>query len=157
MIGSLIAIVALIGFLSSGRASPFLSRCSPTTRGVRPAGVYDRALAGTYCSGDVNSIVLSIAVGIGCTFFGLVWRFIPRASLNAAPLLAASFHFAHRYATVCGRLRRDAHDGRSGYVTEFMVEWFGLTNTNCCTVLPGSGWHRFWHSRQWHYDPRRGH
>ena len=52
VIGSLIAIVALIGILSSGRASPFLSRCSPTTRESSPLLAFMTVLAGTYCSGD---------------------------------------------------------------------------------------------------------
>lgn len=79
----------------------------------------------------VNSIVLSIAVGIGCTFFGLVLAIYTTRIAKRSAVIERIFSILPIVTPpfVVG-LGVTLMMGRSGYITEFMVEWFGLTNTN---------------------------
>ncbi|EOX5560666.1 ABC transporter permease [Yersinia enterocolitica] len=78
-----------------------------------------------------NSFVLSVAVGIGCTFFGMVLAIYTTRIAKRSALLGRIFSILPIVTPpfVVG-LGVTLMMGRSGYVTELMVTWFGLTNTN---------------------------
>ena len=79
----------------------------------------------------LNSIALSITVGAGCTFFGPVLaiyttRIAKRSAIigrifSILPIVTPPFVVGPGVTLMMGR---------SGYVTEWMVARFGLTNTN---------------------------
>ena len=96
-----------------------------------PLAFMARAVAGAYCPVILNSIALSIAVGIGCTFFGLVLAIYTTRIARRSAVIGRIFSILPIVTPpfVVG-LGVTLMMGRSGYVTEFMVEWFGLTNTN---------------------------
>ena len=79
----------------------------------------------------LNSIALSIAVGIGCTFFGLVLAIYTTRIAQRSAIIGRIFSILPIVTPpfVVG-LGVTLMMGRSGYVTELMVDWFGLTNTN---------------------------
>ena len=79
----------------------------------------------------LNSIMLSIAVGVGCTFFGLVLAIYTTRIARRSAIIGRIFSILPIVTPpfVVG-LGVTLMMGRSGYITEFMVEWFGLTNTN---------------------------
>ena len=107
----------------------------------------------------VNSIVLSIAVGIGCTFFGLVLAIYTTRIAKRSAVIGRIFSILPIVTPpfVVG-LGVTLMMGRSGYITEFMVEWFGLTNTNWLYGFTG-----IWLAQvlgiyaNGFYDPRWGH
>ena len=79
----------------------------------------------------LNSIALSIAVGAGCTFFGLVLAIYTTRIAKRSAIIGRIFSILPIVTPpfVVG-LGVTLMMGRSGYVTEWMVAWFGLTNTN---------------------------
>lgn len=78
-----------------------------------------------------NSFMLSIAVGIGCTFFGLVLAIYTTRIAKRSAIIGRVFSILPIVTPpfIVG-LGVTLMMGRSGYVTELMVTWFGLTNTN---------------------------
>ncbi|EBW6088269.1 iron ABC transporter permease, partial [Salmonella enterica subsp. enterica serovar Enteritidis] len=78
-----------------------------------------------------NSIMLSMAVGVGCTFFGLVLAIYTTRIAKRSAIIGRIFSILPIVTPpfVVG-LGVTLMMGRSGYITELMVDWFGLTNTN---------------------------
>lgn len=78
-----------------------------------------------------NSFLLSFAVGIGCTFFGMVLAIYTTRIARRSALIGRVFSILPIVTPpfVVG-LGVTLMMGRSGYITEFMATWFGLTNTN---------------------------
>lgn len=79
----------------------------------------------------LNSIWLAMAVGVGCTFFGLVLAIYTTRIAKRSAIIGRVFSILPIVTPpfVVG-LGVTLMMGRSGYVTELMVDWFGLTNTN---------------------------
>jgi iron(III) transport system permease protein len=78
-----------------------------------------------------NSFLLSVAVGIGCTFFGMVLAIYTTRIARRSAVIGRIFSILPIVTPpfVVG-LGVTLMMGRSGYITELMVTWFGLTNTN---------------------------
>ncbi|KQN64668.1 iron ABC transporter permease [Erwinia sp. Leaf53] len=78
-----------------------------------------------------NSFLLSAAVGVGCTFFGLILAIYTTRIAKRSALLGRVFSILPIVTPpfVVG-LGVTLMMGRSGYVTELMVTYFGLTDTN---------------------------
>lgn len=132
VIGSLVAITVLIGvFIVWPNIAIFIPMFTNDAGGFPPLMFINVLSQAHIIQVILNSIALSIAVGAGCTFFGLVLalyttRIARRSAITGRifsilPIVTPPF--------VVG-LGVTLMMGRSGYVTEFMVEWFGLTNTS---------------------------
>lgn len=78
-----------------------------------------------------NSFLLAAAVGIGCTFFGMVLAIYTSRIARRTAFIGRVFSILPIVTPpfVVG-LGVTLMMGRSGYITELMVTWFGLTNTN---------------------------
>ncbi|EHV51667.1 binding--dependent transport system inner membrane component family protein [Escherichia coli DEC5E] len=132
VIGSLIAIVALIGiFIVWPSIAIFIPMFTNDAGELAPLAFMTVLSQAHIVQVIVNSIVLSIAVGIGCTFFGLVLAIYTTRIAKRSAIIGRIFSILPIVTPpfVVG-LGVTLMMGRSGYVTEFMVEWFGLTNTN---------------------------
>ena len=132
VIGSLIAIVALIGiFIVWPSIAIFIPMFTNDAGEFAPLAFMTVLSQAHIVQVIVNSIVLSIAVGIGCTFFGLVLAIYTTRIAKRSAIIGRIFSILPIVTPpfVVG-LGVTLMMGRSGYVTEFMVEWFGLTNTN---------------------------
>ncbi len=132
VIGSLIAIVALIGiFIVWPSIAIFIPMFTNDAGEFAPLAFMNVLSQAHIVQVIVNSIVLSIAVGIGCTFFGLVLAIYTTRIAKRSAIIGRIFSILPIVTPpfVVG-LGVTLMMGRSGYITEFMVEWFGLTNTN---------------------------
>ncbi len=78
-----------------------------------------------------NSIVLGIAVGVGATFFGLIFAIYTTRIAQRSAFIARIFSILPIVTPpfIVG-LGVTLMLGRSGYITELMVSWFGLQKTN---------------------------
>ncbi|MBY7853939.1 iron ABC transporter permease [Vibrio fluvialis] len=78
-----------------------------------------------------NSIVLGIAVGVGATFFGLIFAIYTTRIARRSAFIARVFSILPIVTPpfIVG-LGVTLMLGRSGYITELMVDWFGLQKTN---------------------------
>jgi len=132
VIGSLIAIIALIGvFIVWPSIAIFIPMFTTDSGEFAPLAFMTVLSQAHIVQVIINSIVLSIAVGIGCTFFGLVLAIYTTRIAKRSAIIGRIFSILPIVTPpfVVG-LGVTLMMGRSGYVTEFMVEWFGLTNTN---------------------------
>ncbi|MGL4859361.1 MAG: ABC transporter permease [Enterobacteriaceae bacterium] len=79
----------------------------------------------------VNSFTLAMAVGIGCTFFGLVCAVYTARIARRSAFISRIFSILPIVTRpfVVG-LGVTLMMGRSGYVTEWMQTWLGLQNSN---------------------------
>jgi iron(III) transport system permease protein len=94
VIGSLVTIVALIGvFIVWPSIAIFIPMFTNDAGEFAPLAFMNVLSQAHIVQVILNSIALSIAVGIGCTFFGLVLAIYTTRIANAAPLLAASSRF----------------------------------------------------------------
>ncbi len=78
-----------------------------------------------------NSLMLSTAVGLGATFFGLICAIYTARIAVKTAFLGRLFSILPTVTPpfVVG-LGATLMLGRSGYLTQLMVDWFGLTRTN---------------------------
>ncbi|MFV0447008.1 MAG: ABC transporter permease [Vibrio sp.] len=78
-----------------------------------------------------NSLVLGCAVGIGATFFGLIFAIYTTRIAKRSAFIARIFSILPIVTPpfIVG-LGVTLMLGRSGYITELMVEYFGLQKTN---------------------------
>lgn len=78
-----------------------------------------------------NSVGLGVAVGIGATFFGLIFAIYTTRIAERSAFIARIFSILPIVTPpfVVG-LGVTLMLGRSGYITELMVDWFGLQQTN---------------------------
>ncbi|ACY84167.1 ABC transporter permease [Edwardsiella piscicida] len=132
VIGSLIAIVALIGvFIVWPSIAIFIPMFTDEHGAFAPLA-FTQVLAQAHILQVIlNSIALSIAVGIGCTFFGLVLAIYTTRIAKRSAIIGRVFSILPIVTPpfVVG-LGVTLMMGRSGYITEGMAAWFGLTNTN---------------------------
>ncbi|MGF1910006.1 iron ABC transporter permease [Vibrio kasasachensis] len=79
----------------------------------------------------LNSVGLGVAVGIGATFFGLIFAIYTTRIAERSAFIARIFSILPIVTPpfVVG-LGVTLMLGRSGYMTELMVDWFGLQQTN---------------------------
>ena len=132
VIGSLTAIVALIGiFIVWPSIAIFIPMFTNDVGEFAPLAFMNVLSQAHIIQVILNSIMLSIAVGIGCTFFGLVLAIYTTRIARRSAIIGRIFSILPIVTPpfVVG-LGVTLMMGRSGYITEFMVEWFGLTNTN---------------------------
>ena len=132
VIGSLVTIVALIGvFIVWPSIAIFIPMFTNDAGEFAPLAFMTVLSQAHIVQVILNSIALSIAVGIGCTFFGLVLAIYTTRIARRSAVIGRIFSILPIVTPpfVVG-LGVTLMMGRSGYVTEFMVEWFGLTNTN---------------------------
>ena len=132
VIGSLTAIVALIGiFIVWPSIAIFIPMFTNDAGEFAPLAFMNVLSQAHIIQVILNSIMLSIAVGVGCTFFGLVLAIYTTRIARRSAIIGRIFSILPIVTPpfVVG-LGVTLMMGRSGYITEFMVEWFGLTNTN---------------------------
>lgn len=132
VIGSLITVVALIGaFIIFPSIAIFIPMFKDSAGNFAPFEFIAILSQAHIVQVMLNSIALSIAVGMGCTFFGLILAiYTSRIAVRSAiigrvfsilPIVTPPF--------VVG-LGVTLMMGRSGYVTEFLATYAGLENTN---------------------------
>jgi iron(III) transport system permease protein len=132
VIGSLITIVALIGiFIVWPSIAIFIPMFTTDSGEFAPLAFMSVLAQAHIIQVILNSIWLSIAVGVGCTFFGLVLAIYTTRIAQRSAIIGRVFSILPIVTPpfVVG-LGVTLMMGRSGYVTELMVDWFGLTNTN---------------------------
>ncbi|MCS3405920.1 iron ABC transporter permease [Serratia sp. AKBS12] len=132
VIASLIAIVALIGiFIVWPSVAIFIPMFTSESGEFAPLAFLNVLSQAHIVQVILNSIMLSIAVGIGCTFFGLVLAIYTTRIARRSAIIGRIFSILPIVTPpfVVG-LGVTLMMGRSGYVTELMVTWFGLDNTN---------------------------
>ncbi|WP_285160127.1 ABC transporter permease [Klebsiella oxytoca] len=132
VIGSLVTIVALIGvFIVWPSIAIFIPMFTNDAGEFAPLAFMAVLSQAHIVQVILNSIALSIAVGIGCTFFGLVLAIYTTRIAQRSAIIGRIFSILPIVTPpfVVG-LGVTLMMGRSGYITELMVDWFGLTNTN---------------------------
>ncbi|WP_010427960.1 ABC transporter permease [Enterobacter mori] len=132
VIGSLITIVALIGiFIVWPSIAIFIPMFTNDAGEFAPLAFMNVLSQAHIIQVIINSILLSIAVGVGCTFFGLVLAIYTTRIAKRSAIIGRIFSILPIVTPpfVVG-LGVTLMMGRSGYMTELMVDWFGLTNTN---------------------------
>jgi iron(III) transport system permease protein len=132
VIGSLIVIVALIGvFIVWPSIAIFIPMFTTASGEFAPLAFMNVLAQAHIIQVILNSIWLSIAVGVGCTFFGLVLAIYTTRIAQRSAIIGRIFSILPIVTPpfVVG-LGVTLMMGRSGYITELMVDWFGLTNTN---------------------------
>lgn len=132
VIGSLIAIVTLIGiFIVWPSIAIFIPMFSNDAGEFAPLAFINVLSQAHIIQVILNSVLLSVAVGIGCTFFGLVLAIYTTRIARRGAIIGRIFSILPIVTPpfVVG-LGVTLMMGRSGYITELMVDWFGLTNTN---------------------------
>ncbi|MBN3132453.1 ABC transporter permease [Pectobacterium sp. CHL-2024] len=132
VIGSLISITALIGvFILYPSIAIFIPMFTNDSGEFAPLA-FMQILGQTHILRVIwNSFLLSVAVGIGCTFFGMVLAIYTSRIARRSAIIGRIFSILPIVTPpfVVG-LGVTLMMGRSGYMTELMVDWFGLTNTN---------------------------
>ncbi len=132
VIGSLVTIVALISvFIVWPSIAIFIPMFTNDAGDFAPLAFMAVLGQAHIVQVIINSIGLSIAVGIGCTFFGLVLAIYTTRIARRSAIIGRIFSILPIVTPpfVVG-LGVTLMMGRSGYITELMVDWFGLTNTN---------------------------
>ncbi|MEE3649864.1 MULTISPECIES: ABC transporter permease [unclassified Brenneria] len=132
VIGSLVGIIALIGvFILYPSIAIFIPMFTTDSGEFAPL-LFMQVLGQAHILQVIwNSFMLSVAVGIGCTFFGMVLAIYTSRIARRSAIIGRIFSILPIVTPpfVVG-LGVTLMMGRSGYVTELMVSWFGLTNTN---------------------------
>ncbi|EHD22301.1 MULTISPECIES: ABC transporter permease [Brenneria] len=132
VIGSLVGIIALIGvFILYPSIAIFIPMFTNSSGEFAPL-LFMQILKQAHILQVIgNSFMLSVAVGVGCTFFGMVLAIYTSRIARRSAIISRVFSILPIVTPpfVVG-LGVTLMMGRSGYVTELMVDWFGLTNTN---------------------------
>ncbi|PHM49614.1 ABC transporter permease [Xenorhabdus miraniensis] len=132
VIGSLVAIIALIGvFILFPSIAIFIPMFTDESDHFAPFAFLSILGQPHILKIIVNSVMLSVAVGFGCTFFGLVLAIYTARIAKRSAIIGRVFSILPIVTPpfVVG-LGVTLMMGRSGYITEFLSTWFGLTNTN---------------------------
>ncbi|MCL2894468.1 ABC transporter permease [Brenneria tiliae] len=132
VIGSLVGIIALIGvFILYPSIAIFIPMFTNSSGEFAPL-LFMQILQQAHILQVIgNSFMLSVAVGVGCTFFGMVLAIYTSRIARRSAIIGRVFSILPIVTPpfVVG-LGVTLMMGRSGYITELMVDWFGLTNTN---------------------------
>lgn len=131
VIGSLVAVIALIGvFILFPSIAIFIPMFydGDTFEPLQFLNILSQA---HIIQVIFNSIWLAIAVGLGCTFFGLVLAIYTTRIAKRSAFISRIFSILPIVTPpfIVG-LGVTLMLGRSGYVTEFMATYFGLQDTN---------------------------
>ncbi|MCP9269042.1 iron ABC transporter permease [Xenorhabdus sp. XENO-1] len=132
VIGSLVAITALIGvFILFPSIAIFIPMFKDEAGQFAPLAFISILGQPHIITVIANSILLSVAVGVGCTVFGLILAIYTTRIAKRSAIIGRIFSILPIVTPpfVVG-LGVTLMMGRSGYITEFMATWFGLTNTN---------------------------
>ncbi|MDE9481834.1 ABC transporter permease [Xenorhabdus bovienii] len=132
VIGSLVAITALIGvFILFPSIAIFIPMFKDEADQFAPFAFISILGQPHIIKVMANSILLSVAVGVGCTVFGLILAIYTARIARRSAIIGRIFSILPIVTPpfVVG-LGVTLMMGRSGYITEFMATWFGLTNTN---------------------------
>lgn len=132
VIGSLITIVLSIGvFIVFPSIAIFIPMFKDES-GIWTAWQFVEILSQSHILNIIrNSIFLGVAVGVGATFFGLMFAIYTTRIAKRSAFIARVFSILPIVTPpfIVG-LGVTLMLGRSGYITEWMVEWFGLQQTN---------------------------
>ncbi|VTR22130.1 Sulfate transport system permease protein CysW [Serratia fonticola] len=159
VLGSLVAVIALIVlFIIYPSIAIFIPMFTDEAGAFAPLAFMQTLGQAHILQVIWNSFLLSVAVGIGCTFFGMVLAIYTTRIARRSAVIGRIFSILPIVTPpfVVG-LGVTLMMGRSGYITELMVTWFGLTNTNWLygftgdLVGPGAGLYP-----DVIYDPRMG-
>ncbi len=132
VLGSLILIITLIGvfilFPSIAIFRPMLFDSQGNFTAWQFTEILKRRYIITFIG---NSLLLSTAVGLGATFFGLICAIYTARIAVRTAFMGRIFAILPTVTPpfVVG-LGATLMMGRSGYLTQLMVDWFGLTQTN---------------------------
>ncbi|EYU13715.1 ABC transporter permease [Photorhabdus aegyptia] len=132
VIGSLVTVIALIGiFILYPSIAIFIPMFTDDAGQFAPFAFISILGQAHIIQVIINSVLLSLAVGAGCTFFGLVLAIYTARIARRSAIIGRVFSILPIVTPpfVVG-LGVTLMMGRSGYITEFMATWFGLTNTN---------------------------
>jgi len=131
VIGSLVAIVALIGIFILYPSIAIFIPMFMDGDNVAPLQFLNILSQSHIIQVITNSIWLAIAVGLGCTFFGLVLAIYTTRIAKRSAFISRIFSILPIVTPpfIVG-LGVTLMLGRSGYMTEFMATYFGLKNTN---------------------------
>ncbi|KFK91898.1 MULTISPECIES: iron ABC transporter permease [unclassified Serratia (in: enterobacteria)] len=132
VLGSLVAVIALITlFIIYPSIAIFIPMFTDDTGAFAPLAFMQILGQAHILQVIWNSFLLSVAVGMGCTFFGMVLAIYTTRIARRSALIGRVFSILPIVTPpfVVG-LGVTLMMGRSGYITELMVAWFGLTNTN---------------------------
>lgn len=132
VIGSLVSIIVLIGaFILYPSIAIFIPMFTSDSGEFAPL-LFMQVLRQAHILQVIwNSFLLAAAVGIGCTFFGMVLAIYTSRIARRTAFIGRVFSILPIVTPpfVVG-LGVTLMMGRSGYITELMVTGFGLTNTN---------------------------
>lgn len=132
VMGSLVAIIALITvFILFPSIAIFVPMFQDDAGNFAPLNFITLLSQSHTTTVIVNSIGLAAAVGAGCTFFGLVCAIYTARIAKRSAFVSRIFSILPIVTPpfVVG-LGVTLMMGRSGYVTNWMVEYMGLENTN---------------------------
>ncbi|OTA21951.1 ferric transport system permease-like protein [Xenorhabdus beddingii] len=132
VIGSLITIIALISvFILFPSIAIFIPMFTDESGHFAPFAFLSILGQSHVLKIIANSVLLSVSVGLGCTFFGLVLAIYTARIATYSAVIGRIFSILPIVTPpfVVG-LGVTLMMGRSGYITEFLSTWLGLTNTN---------------------------
>ncbi|EPB4932524.1 ABC transporter permease [Vibrio fluvialis] len=132
VIGSLISIILLIAIFIIFPSIAIFLPMFKDEMGQWTAWQFMEILSQSHTLSVIrNSIVLGIAVGVGATFFGLIFAIYTTRIAKRSAFIARMFSILPIVTPpfIVG-LGVTLMLGRSGYITELMVDWFGLQKTN---------------------------
>lgn len=132
VLGSLVTIISLIGVFILFPSIAIFVPVFTSDQGTFAPWQFMRILSQAHILQVIwNSVLLSAAVGVGCTFFGLILAIYTTRIAKRSALIGRIFSILPIVTPpfVVG-LGVTLMMGRSGYITELMVTYFGLTNTN---------------------------
>ncbi|MDR0217777.1 MAG: iron ABC transporter permease [Enterobacteriaceae bacterium] len=132
VIGSLVAVIALIGvFILFPSIAIFIPMFTDASGHFAPFAFLSILGQSHILKIIVNSLLLSVTVGLGSTFFGLVLAIYTARIAKRSAFIGRVFSILPIVTPpfVVG-LGVTLMMGRSGYITEFLAAWCGLTNTN---------------------------
>ncbi|EKO3536656.1 iron ABC transporter permease [Vibrio fluvialis] len=132
VIGSLISIILLIAIFIIFPSIAIFLPMFKDEMGQWTAWQFMEILSQSHTLSVIrNSIVLGIAVGVGATFFGLIFAIYTTRIAKRSAFIARVFSILPIVTPpfIVG-LGVTLMLGRSGYITELMVDCFGLQKTN---------------------------
>ncbi|EKO3995802.1 iron ABC transporter permease [Vibrio fluvialis] len=132
VIGSLISIILLIAIFIIFPSIAIFLPMFKDEMGQWTAWQFMEILSQSHTLSVIrNSIILGIAVGVGATFFGLIFAIYTTRIAKRSAFIARVFSILPIVTPpfIVG-LGVTLMLGRSGYITELMVDWFGLQKTN---------------------------
>ncbi|MBY8027982.1 iron ABC transporter permease [Vibrio fluvialis] len=132
VIGSLISIILLIAIFIIFPSIAIFLPMFKDEMGQWTAWQFMEILSQSHTLSVIrNSIILGIAVGVGATFFGLIFAIYTTRIAKRSAFIARVFSILPIVTPpfIVG-LGVTLMLGRSGYITELMVDWFELQKTN---------------------------